>query len=344
MKLDRLIYIDFIKVIAIIGAVAIHTTTIIPIKMEISIFNWWLGNIYNSSVQMSLILFFIVMMDLLLTKNNNIEIFLKNRVVRILISFISGSIIYILFKKFALHKEIEIVNSIFSSLNQSAYYHLWFLYDLIGIYLFILILQTFINHLTKLIVIYYITLWIIGVSIVPLLNLIFQCNIYKYMPMITSYIGYISLGYIIHSIHIRIRKEWFYLTIILFFLIVSTFSYFIYYFSLQSNKLIMYFYNSFAITTIIEAILVFVILKIGGGNKIINIIQIYYYDTWIKFWNLLNSSYCTIVYKKAIWYFCIKWRQYLIYNSLYNKYNINYFQMFYLDITENTLLKKIVPR
>jgi len=263
---NRIIWIDLIKVIAMFAVVFLHSAAPILSKIGHIDFSYWMvGNIYDSMVRMSVPLFFMVSGVLLLNyKKESLSIFFKKRFFRVVIPLIAWSFIYILFKKYGSHQDINIIKHLIYSLNRPEYIHLWFLYTIIGIYLFLPILKVFVKCASQNIQIYFIILWIISVSILPFINYFTGLSIKSYMPMMAGYIGYLVLGYQLAKI--EITKKLFYIAI--FFMFVSTLGtvFGTYYLSEKAGKYIGFFYDYFSISTLIQSISYFIFLKYIGEN------------------------------------------------------------------------------
>ncbi len=272
--LNRIIWIDLIKVFAIFSVVVLHTSgAILPLIGKIDFSYWMTGNIYNSMVRMSVPLFFMVSGVLLLnSREETLVIFFKKRFLKVIIPLIAWSLIYIIFTKYKLDQNfntfediVYIFNRIVYSFNRPVYYHLWFLYTILGIYLFLPILKVFIKYSSQSLQIYFIVLWVISVCIIPFINYFSGLTLTSHMPMMSGYIGYFVLGYQLAKI--QITKRVFYIS--LFFIFISTFCtiFGTYILSENADKYIKFFYGNFSVSTLIQAISYFIVLKYIGEKK-----------------------------------------------------------------------------
>lgn len=265
---NRILWIDLIKVIATLSVVLLHVAAALVLKMgKIDFSDWMAGNIFDSITRMAVPLFFMVSGVLLLNgKEEPLSTFFKKRFLKVFIPLILWSFIYILFKIHALNQDINIVNNILLSLHRPEYWHLWFLYAIIGIYLFLPVLKVFINHSTQNIQIYFIILWIFSVAIIPFSNYFTGTSIKIDIPAATGYIGYLVLGYQLAKI--SITRKLYYISII--FIILSTLGtiFGTLYLSEKSGRFIHFFYDFNSITTIIQAISYFIVLKYIGETKL----------------------------------------------------------------------------
>jgi surface polysaccharide O-acyltransferase-like enzyme len=261
---SRVLWVDLIKVIAIFSVVFLHSASPILYQYsKIDILNWHIGNMYDSALRMCVPLFFMISGVLLLNaKEESLSMFFRKRLKKVILPLFIWSLIYIIFRKFALHEDINIFKAFLNSLVLPQYYHLWFLYAIIGIYFFIPILKIFINNSSNNIQIYFLVLWIITVFMMPLASRFLGNEIPNYMPMMTGYIGYFVLGYLLCKI--KITKRLFSLSIILFF--VSTTITFLdtFYLTQKAGVFTSYFYEYLTLSTLIQATSFFIILKFIG--------------------------------------------------------------------------------
>jgi surface polysaccharide O-acyltransferase-like enzyme len=263
---ERIITLDFVKVFAIIFIIILHSAA--PILYQYGKIDdnfWMIGNIYDSIARMSVPLFFMVTGTLLLNKTiPSTTLFLKKRIGRIVIPLIFWSIIYAYFNIYVMHKDLHLLTEVFYSLFRREYYHLWFLYALIGIYLFIPILNIFITSSSKKMQYYFIILWIFSISIIPIFDNFLNIKAYNYLPMMSGYIGYLVLGYLLSKIVISNRI----LIVSLIIFCISTLItiYGTSYLTEQSNSYIGFFYSYFSLSTVFQSISVFIILRYIGST------------------------------------------------------------------------------
>lgn len=271
---DRLLYIDLIKAFAMFAVVYIHAASPILYQFgKIDISYWSINNIYNSMMRMAVPLFFMASGALVLnSKQENLSIFFKKRLLKVVIPLIAWSLIYIIFKIYVLNTNTNILEQLILAISKPVYGHLWFLYDIIGLYLFLPILKIFIHNSPKNFHIYYVILWIFSVAIIPLLNKYTGLSITNHMPMMTGYVGYLILGYLLSQLFIT-RKI---LYISIGFIFISTLVTILgtYNLSLEAGKFIGFFYSYLSLSTMIQAISYFIVLKYIGENINMNNIKV----------------------------------------------------------------------
>lgn len=194
------IWISNLRVLATICVLLIHTSMFVLNEFgKISVFDWWIGNIYNSISRFAVPVFVMITGALLLPQEIGIKSFLKKRLNKILLPFLFWSILYIAYEAFLLFSDgtvltmKELLCFVYFKLINGAAFHLWYIYMIIGIYLLIPILRKWIKNATEKEILYFLLIWFIT---------LFAENrvICKYFPNIdlryfTGFIGYLILGY-----------------------------------------------------------------------------------------------------------------------------------------------------
>lgn len=136
---------------------------------------------------------------LILPKTYEIYDFLKRRLSRILIPFLFWSIMYIILNviiKLAKDENmslIELSKYILVNLRDGASFHFWYIYMLIGIYLFIPLIGKWINFSPRKEILYFLIIW--GITILINLPKIDQIKPDIDLSYFSGFIGYPILGY-----------------------------------------------------------------------------------------------------------------------------------------------------
>ena len=209
---------------------------------------------------MAVPLFFMISGALLLNqKNEPLSRFFSKRFTKVIIPLIGWSIIYILFRKYSLHQNIDISDHLIELFYKKQYFHLWFLYTLIGLYLFIPIFKIFVNNSSRLLQLYFLCLWILTVAVIPMINKFSIIIIPNYIPMLSGHIGFLLIGYMLSKIDIP--KKIFMISIILIFISTYITTVGTHTLSLEVGKFQSFFYKNLSITTIIQSISYFIAIK-----------------------------------------------------------------------------------
>lgn len=208
---ENLFYVDFIRALAVTMVVMLHTSAQ-PMKhfTIITPSEWWISNLVFSFSHQSVPLF-IMMSGLLLlstSKDETIGVFYLKRMKKVIIPFVFWGVTYygwrIVFKSES-HTFQEALN-IF--VKGPIYYHLWFIYMIIGLYLTVPILRVYIKTASQMNIVYFIALWFIIVSLVPIFSSITGMKVGIRAGFFTGTIGYFLLGPLRAKISLSKRHLW----------------------------------------------------------------------------------------------------------------------------------------
>lgn len=208
VQIQKTEWISFARAIAIISVVLLHISAPILNKYnDINITSWLIGNFYDSMVRFCVPLFFMLSGTLLLNKDYELNLFLKKRFLKIIPPLIFWSLIYMLYDAL-MNVEVlvklswlEIIKEIKNGLFMGSHFHLWFIYTILGLYLFIPIMRKWIKLASKQEIIFFLAIWFVT-------TLLTMDMFRPFIPKIdlinfSGYIGYFVLGYYLNSIHIK---------------------------------------------------------------------------------------------------------------------------------------------
>ena len=192
---------DNLRVVATIAVIGIHVSSAYQpaSRASISAYDFWVGNVFCSLSRFAVPVFVMLSGALLLSKDYKISVFLKKRLVRLLIPFIFWSFAYIAnslindFEAGIRPGFWEITRNIFLQLRDGSSGHLWYIYMIIGLYLFIPIIGKWVRNATEKELLYFLGIW----GCVLILD---QPVISKIKPDIdlsyfSGFLGYLVLGH-----------------------------------------------------------------------------------------------------------------------------------------------------
>ncbi len=216
---DRSLPVDLIRTVAIVLVILLHAA-IEPVQLAdemtpegVSL--WWTVNIYCSLARPAVPLFVMLSGFLLLQPSKVTEplkIFLKKRMKRIALPFLFWGIIYFIWR-FFINQEPFSCEQVVTGVLTGPYYHFWFLYMLLGLYLITPILRVVVAHAEWKISKFFLLLWFIGTGVIPLIALSGTFRVHEGIFVMTGWVGYFFLGAYMHRI--RFRPLMLYLTLIL---------------------------------------------------------------------------------------------------------------------------------
>ncbi len=257
---EKLFWLDNIRVFSTIAVIILHVSA--PILYgygKISDVSWNIGNFYDGMVRFCVPVFFMLSGALLLSKDYKLSYFLKKRFWRIIPPLIFWSLIYIFYdyiltgdKSFTF---IDFIKLIIKNILYKSQFHLWFVYSLLGLYLFIPILRKWIKNSSNNEILYFLGIW--------LATIIYKLPYFNtYLPNIpltnfTGFVGYLVLGYYLSTIKIRNRY------IPFLFIIIGTgvTIYGTYYLTYEKNEFYEYLYGYLTPNVLLSSIGIFLIAK-----------------------------------------------------------------------------------
>lgn len=198
-KASNIAWIDSARVIALYAVIVLHSTA--PLLMQfgkVPINDWWAADFLNAVVRFAVPVFVMITGALLLHREYEIGDFLKRRLSRIVWPFLFWSLVYIWYAwynediSFSSDLRADLIR-ILQQFKYGSSYHLWYVYMLIGLYLFIPVIGKFVRHATEREILYFLAAWLA----VMLIN---QPYLSRFGPAIdmhyfAGYAGYLVLGH-----------------------------------------------------------------------------------------------------------------------------------------------------
>ena len=256
-------YFDCLRAVAILAVVVLHISGQNFRYIDVHSGDWLAMNFWESMSRWGVPVFTMISGALFLNSDYTIGRLLRKNILRIGVAFFSWSMVYLI-----LTNETWEVSAVLTQLF-TGYYHMWFLYMIVGMYLLVPILRHMVRdqkvtryflllcflfayvlpELVKLVSIYSGTLGNLGQSILGLLDL-------KY---VMGFTGYFVLGYVFHQTEISIKTtRWIYFGAITAFFLTFVGTIFISFYEGKANTL---FYENFSITTLVESVAIFLLIK-----------------------------------------------------------------------------------
>jgi len=195
---------DHVRAIATVSVIFLHVSApLLYLYGKISHTYWWIGNIADGMVRFSVPLFVMLTGYLLIPKADHFIEFIKKRSSRILLPFLFWSIIYFGYKLIQLHYFApHTMNSyLWNSLLKGTFYHLWYIYMLIGIYLFLPIISKWVLQASNKELFIFIGIWFFTLIFnFPFLS---KYKIDFDLIYFSGFIGYLLLGYLIPKLTLK---------------------------------------------------------------------------------------------------------------------------------------------
>ncbi|WP_369901612.1 acyltransferase [Bacillus manliponensis] len=266
--MNRLVYIDWLRVWATIAVVTIHVAAGYVTTLDSNdVSRWMAGNFFESMTRACVPIFVMISGALLLRDSrelSNTE-FLKKRVSKVFIPFIGWSALFYLYGAYMGYFPASIKQGIKHFLTNSIGGHLWFMYMIVGIYLITPLLKILVKHAKKTDLQYFLLLWAYASVGINLFHYYYPVNFNIELYFVTNYVGYFLLGY--YLAEYEIVKKWrkfIYIGGVAGF--IGTFV-ITYVYTVQANgQLDQFWYSYFAPNVVLMAIGLFVLFKYSFQN------------------------------------------------------------------------------
>lgn len=143
-------------------------------------------------------LFFMASGFLLLSKNETYSDFFKKRALKVFVPFLIWSVIYLVWQGESLDQPfLTILKTYFIKIVRGPRAnHLWFFYELFGLYLFTPILRLFVQKAANKDLFYFCAIWFLFIPIAGLLQEFTPIEIGVEYYFLNGYIGYFIFGYL----------------------------------------------------------------------------------------------------------------------------------------------------
>ncbi|MGH7538833.1 MAG: acyltransferase [Gemmatimonadales bacterium] len=189
---------DLVRAVATVLVVVLHTSgTVANSGPAQGPADWWAGLVYDSFVRPSVPLFVMLTGWLLLSPERRAESiarFLWRRGGRIAVPLVSWSLIAIVWLAWRDHHPVAWTRFPRELLNGPLYYHLWYVYVLLGLYLAVPLLRPLAREASQPLRRYTLGFWFVGTSLLPLSTWWGYPNVAIPVLVVSTYVGYLLAG------------------------------------------------------------------------------------------------------------------------------------------------------
>ena len=208
---DSSVLVDLIRSVAMVAVVLLHAANDLTIQQmnQFEIIRWTTVDVYQSLGRIGVPLFLLLTGALLLQPSKidePIKVFFKKRVSRIGLAFVFWGAVYFAWDFLVVHKINDqpiTTNSIIQGILTGPYYHFWYLYLLLGLYLLTPIMRVIVAHADRNLIKYLLVIWFLGASVLPLFTLVTSLHLDSNVFVLSGYFGYFFLGVYLLSITVR---------------------------------------------------------------------------------------------------------------------------------------------
>lgn len=189
-------YMDWLRVLSIFAVVGIHVISKIVNHVPTTDWQWQYAHALGSTLRWCVPVFFMLSGALLLTRRPDEPVwsFLKKRLAKAFIPLVFWSAIYIAYRYFEQGRTYTPWETVQMFFGEEIYFHLWFLYTIIGLYLMAPFLRILVHNMTQKTFQYFLGLWFLFTGIFPVLHKFLEIKMAFPAGMFEPYIGYFMLG------------------------------------------------------------------------------------------------------------------------------------------------------
>lgn len=278
--------IHFLRAFSTLAVIILHCTISYGNEFNIKNTSWLTASFINSNMRFCIPVFLMLSGVLLLGKKYSLREFIQKRMSKILLPFLFWSIIYF-FMIFPIRRTVYQVGlEFFKAMQGGTCYHLWYIYMIIGVYLFVPIINKWIQNANKYEILFYLLIWFVVLMIdLPVINRLFTRVDWRYF---SGFLGYLILGYYLNkNIHVT-KNRWFFALI---FIIGNLLTFILTYIASRENgEHNKTYYSYLTPNVIMSAIGIFLFFKdrVFKENLFTKII---YFISQYSFWNLSLSRF-----------------------------------------------------
>lgn len=262
--------IEAIKITAVFWVIVLHVSgQLLSENLSNYSTNFWIINIVDSFSRICVPLFLLASGRYLLQKPLNTKEFYFKRANRILIPLVFWSIVYSFFGSWLQKGKIDVDYMLNGIIHGRPFFHLWYLYMLVGLYLVSPILIKIVNDFGKKDLLIFSGFMIVVSMFYDVAVFYFNLNI-PFIFWFMSYLGYFVAGYTLGKIEINIPKN----TLLIIYILTSLSIAILSYLTMKYHRNNQYFYQASSPTVVLASLSFFVWmtkLKISENNFLVRI-------------------------------------------------------------------------
>jgi surface polysaccharide O-acyltransferase-like enzyme len=255
--------VDLIRTIAIVLVIGLHAANephpIItePLMSQAEVWRWWTINIYDTLTRLGAPLFVMLTGVLLLqpSKTEPLGVFFRKRLARIGLPFLFWGVAYFAYDFLVNHQAFS-WGFIAQGVLSGPYYHFWYLYTLVGLYLFTPILRIVIAHADHRALKYFMLVWLLGIVITPIPTFFGSYHLDANLLTIPWWVGYYFMG--AYVITLKVHRSLLYILLSVGFVLTAAGTYFVT--LLVGGSLSLFFQDYFSPTMILASVAFFALL------------------------------------------------------------------------------------
>ena len=264
-------WLDTLRALATIGVVVVHVSSpLVNMTYAKNMPYWWIGNVVDSVARFSVPMFLMLSGATLLSKEYDLLSFYKKRISRVLVPFVFWLLVYAIYRYAMLYPNQQphgfqaiLQWGLDLFLKEGISKHLWYVYMILFIYLFVPVLGKWLRGLSNNSVLTVLIAWVMVSFACKAMPINQYCWSSGYGDKLLGYFlhtGYLVLGFYLVKINFRFMQLKFYSVFVFFLCAIST-AILVYFSSKNAHKLDLSFYSYFTPFSILQTSALFLWVK-----------------------------------------------------------------------------------
>lgn len=196
-------YLHTLRIAAVIGVIAIHTSGYVLYDVPVASFQWWIANIYNACSRWCIPVFIMISGAVILSRDYpSIGYFLFKRLKRVALPAVIWVILYYIYELAVSNRSFDLtyLTKIILKFHDKngLSFHFWFIPVILGLYLAAPVIQILTSHASKKLILYFLMLWCLFAVVLPFFKHTLHVHIDIEPTIFVLYAGYFVLGYFLH--------------------------------------------------------------------------------------------------------------------------------------------------
>lgn len=207
----RAAYIDVARIVAIVAVVCIHVLSLVPASVPRGSGRWWLGLTGNAAARWSVPVFVMLSGALLLDpcRRESLGAFYRRRLTRVGVPAVAWIGLYYVFRMLAHHEQLTPARMWREILQARTYYHLYFLYAILGLYAVTPFLRVFVRAASRVELTAVTVLALSAAALDQLLGATAHISSPTYaLTLFLPYLGYFLAGYLLRDVRVPAWTGW----------------------------------------------------------------------------------------------------------------------------------------
>ena len=215
MKEQRIVYFDYLRILAVFAVVVLHTSSGSWNRTDVNSSAWLVFNFYDGIARWCVPVFVMISGALFLGRKLTIKKLYAKYILRIAVAFVFWSTLYAVWNSIVMSKSPSVTACIRNAVV--GHYHLWFLYMIAGLYMVVPFLNAIVSDRKT--ALYFVIGSFVFASFLPQLAAVagflspgLSAEIKKLVSklmlhLVLGYSGYFVLGYLLHYTPIHKKCE-----------------------------------------------------------------------------------------------------------------------------------------